>query len=127
MSSLLIIDDEEDLREVLSAILAECAEEIVTAKDGLEACEILATRTFTAILSDQKMPRRTGMEVLKWLRERNDSTPFIIHTGFGNAEMLSEARNLGVFAFVDKPWDEGSLVSTIERALGKRLNEQQLP
>ncbi len=119
MSSLLIIDDEEDLREVLAAILADSADEIITAKDGIEACEILATRSFTAILSDQKMPRRTGMEVLKWLRDKNDLTPFIIHTGFGNAEMLAEARALGVFAFVDKPWDEGNLVSTIERALGK--------
>lgn len=117
MSKLLIIDDEEDLREVLCALLEEVTTEIVTCQNGLEACEVLEKMTFDAILSDEKMPKKTGMEVLRWLRERGDSTPFIIHTGYGHKAMQEEAHNLGVFAFVDKPWDEKVLIKIVTEAL----------
>lgn len=121
MSSLLIIDDEEDLREVLCALLEDVVSEIITCANGAEACAVLEQRSFDAILSDEKMPKKTGMDVLRWLRARGDHTPFIIHTGFGHSDMKAEALNLGVFAFVDKPWDEKHLIQTVTEALEAKV------
>ena len=122
---LLIIDDESELRDVLIALLEDCVQDIVEASNGLEALEILAKQEFDAILSDEKMPRKSGLEVLKWLREQGSDTPFIIHSGFSHQDLISEGSRLGVFAIIDKPWDENTLIQTvcdaIENGLAKKL------
>lgn len=121
---LLIIDDEAELREVLVCLLEDYVEEIMQAPNGLEAMKILSERCFDAILCDERMPLRSGIEVLRWMRKRGLETPFIIHSGFRNREIASEATRLGVFAFVDKPWDEQKLIQTvcdaIETGLAKK-------
>jgi DNA-binding NtrC family response regulator len=98
---LLIIDDESELREVLIALLEDSAQEICTAANGLEGIDLLKTQKFDAVLSDEKMPKKSGLDVLKWMRENEIHTPFIIHTGYGQKEMVQEAQRLGVFAFID--------------------------
>lgn len=114
---LLIIDDESELREVLIALLEDSTQEICTAANGLEGIDLMKTQKFDAVLSDEKMPKKSGLEVLKWMRENQIQTPFIIHTGYGQKEMVQEAQRLGVFAFIDKPWDERNLIRTVEKAL----------
>ncbi|RYZ69967.1 MAG: response regulator [Proteobacteria bacterium] len=122
---LLIIDDESELRDVLVALLEDRVATIVEAANGLEALDILAKEKFDAILSDEKMPRKSGLEVLKWLRDRGADTPFIIHSGFSHRDLISEGSRLGVFAIIDKPWDENTLIQTvcdaIENGLAKKL------
>ena len=110
---LLIIDDEAELREVLIALLEDYIFEIVQASNGMDGIDILASQNFDAILSDEKMPKKSGLEVLKWIREKGMSTPFIIHSGYRHKEMVSEANRLGAFAFIDKPWDENKLIQTV--------------
>lgn len=114
---LLIIDDESELREVLIALLEETVAEIQQAANGVEGIDLLKTQEFDAVLSDEKMPKKSGLEVLKWMRENNLNIPFIIHTGYGRKELVSEAQTLGVFAVIDKPWDERALIKTIQNAL----------
>jgi DNA-binding NtrC family response regulator len=113
VGTLLIIDDEPELREVLIALLEDSVFRITEAANGMEAIDILTTEKFDAILSDEKMPRKSGLEVLRWLRENNDQTPFVIHSGFRHKDMASEATRLGAFAFIDKPWDEKILITTV--------------
>lgn len=122
---LLIIDDEPELREVLLILLEDTASEISQAANGIEAIELLKNRHFDAVLSDEKMPNKSGMDVLKWMRDNNLNTPFIIHTGYGQKETIQEAQRLGVFAFFNKPWDERLLISTIAKALASGLEQQQ--
>ncbi|WP_374079117.1 response regulator [Bdellovibrio bacteriovorus] len=122
---LLIIDDESELREVLMALLEESAAEIQQAANGLEGIDLLKTQRFDAVLSDEKMPKKSGLEVLKWMRENGLNIPFIIHTGYGQKEMVLEAQRLGVYAFIDKPWDERSLISTVEKALLSGMGQQK--
>ncbi|HEY8271313.1 MAG TPA: response regulator [Pseudobdellovibrionaceae bacterium] len=110
---LLIIDDEADLREVLIALLEEHVLEIVQASNGKEGIEILTHKEFDAVLSDEKMPKKSGLEVLKWMREQGLKTPFIIHSGYRHQDRASEAIRLGAFAFIDKPWDENKLIQTV--------------
>lgn len=115
---LLIIDDEEELREVLVALLEQTNLAITLAANGLEGIQKIETEKFDAILSDEKMPKKTGLEVLKWMREKNIQTPFIMHTGYGHKDMMNEALSLGAYAFIDKPWDEQKLINTVHQALG---------
>lgn len=122
---LLIIDDEPDLREVLIALLEDVVPHIVEAANGMEAIEILSREKFDAILSDEKMPRKSGLEVLRWLRESDDQTPFIIHSGFRHKDMASEATRLGAFAFIDKPWDENILMTTVCDAIKAGLAKKK--
>lgn len=118
---LLIIDDEPELREVLIALLEESVSNIFEVADGMEAIELLGRESFDAILSDEKMPRKSGLDVLRWLRENDDHTPFIIHSGFRHKDMASEATRLGAFAFIDKPWDEKILIKTVCEAISAGL------
>lgn len=110
---LLIIDDEAELREVLIALLEDYILEIVQACNGMEGIDILTNQSFDAVLSDEKMPKKSGLDVLKWMRENGKKTPFIIHSGYRHKEMVSEASRLGAFAFIDKPWDENKLIQTV--------------
>lgn len=122
---LLIIDDESELREVLIALLEESASEIKQAANGLEGIDLLKSQKFDAVLSDEKMPKKSGLEVLKWMRENGLNIPFIIHTGYGQKEMVLEAQRLGVYAFIDKPWDERALITTVEKALLSGMGQQK--
>ncbi len=110
---LLIIDDEADLREVLIALLEDHILDIVQASNGMEGIDILGSQDFDAVLSDEKMPKKSGLEVLKWMREQGLNTPFVIHSGYRYKDMVSEASRLGAFAFIDKPWDENKLIQTV--------------
>lgn len=114
---LLIIDDESELREVLIALLEDTTTNIQQAANGAEGIKLLQTEKFDAVLSDEKMPKKSGLEVLKWMRDNHIETPFIIHTGYGQKEMVQEAQRLGVFAFIDKPWNEHHLIQTVQKAL----------
>jgi DNA-binding NtrC family response regulator len=118
---LLIIDDEAELREVLIALLEDYTQEIVQACNGMEGMDILSSQNFDAVLSDEKMPKKSGLEVLKWMREKGMATPFIIHSGFRHKDMVSEASRLGAFAFIDKPWDENKLIQTVCDAIDTGL------
>lgn len=121
---LLIIDDEAELREVLIALLEDRILEIVQASNGMEGIEILGRLVFDAVLSDEKMPKKNGLEVLKWMREKGLQTPFIIHSGYRHKEMVSEANRLGAFAFIDKPWDETKLIQTVCDAIDVGLTKK---
>ena len=122
---LLIIDDEFELLEVLTAILEGSTSEIHPANNGIGGIDLLKTQQFDAVLSDEKMPKKSGLEVLKWMRENGLQIPFIIHTGYGQKDMVLEAQRLGVYAFIDKPWDETSLISTVERALKTGMEQKK--
>lgn len=122
---LLIIDDEFELLEVLAALLEDSTSEIHRANNGVEGIDLLKSQTFDAVLSDEKMPKKTGLEVLKWMRDNGMHTPFIIHTGYGQKEMVLEAQRLGVYAFIDKPWDENKLILTVQSALKTGMGQQK--
>lgn len=113
---LLIVDDEQDIRDLLSDQLKELKVEIVTAKDGQEAWELIHSQTFNAILCDVTMPRMTGVELLKKLKAEGSKIPFVVLTGYAN-NTAAEVLALGAFDFLQKPWDEYSLMIVMRKAL----------
>jgi DNA-binding NtrC family response regulator len=115
--TILVVDDEDALRNVLSSELQSEGYSVVSAGDGDEAINILQQKTFDLVLLDIKMPRVDGFEVLRFIKERFDKTKVIMLTGFADLKNAIESKKLGAEDFVSKPYDLVDLLTTIERVL----------
>ena len=114
---LLVVDDERHERERLAAVLASWGHEVKSAEDGLAAMGALESFPAAVVLTDLKMPRMDGFELLKKLRSQNRLPPSIVLTAFGSLEMaVSTIHDLGAFWFLEKPVDLPSLRGLVERA-----------
>lgn len=121
--TLLIVDDEIDIRDTLAETLKPLGAEIFLAKDGEEAIGLLKANKIMAIISDVNMPKLKGTELLKKIRELGYLTPFVILTAYGDKKMAMEALKLGAFDFIDKPWCCERLFSVTQKILeiGKEI------
>lgn len=113
---LLIVDDEPEVRESVSRLMALEGYDVETASDGETALAAAIARGYDVILLDQKLPDIQGQEVVRRLRRKGLSVPVVIFTGFGNTEAAFEAAALGVFAYVDKPVAPFRLASILRTA-----------
>jgi DNA-binding NtrC family response regulator len=118
-STILIVDDEANLRKTLAEILGARGYSVLEADDGATAIELLRTATPDLIFSDWKMPRIGGEEFLQHLHShaRLASVPVIVITAYGSSHSAIEAVRLGAYDFVTKPFDLDEIVVTAERAL----------
>lgn len=116
-TSLLIVDDELEMRVVLSDTLKVLGMKIYLAKDGAEAIEIVKKHKISAVLSDVNMPNMKGVELLKRIRNEGYVTPFVIMTAYGDKKMALEALRLGAFDFIDKPWSNEQLFAVVQKVL----------
>jgi len=121
----LIVDDEEDLREVLVHQLKPVIKSLDTAANGNRAIELIRLQPYDAVLSDINMPGMTGLELLANLRRDGFDLPFVILTGFGDKAKAVEALRLGAFDFLEKPWDAGNIREVMASAAdhGQRLRQ----
>lgn len=119
MIQVLLIEDEEPIRRVLSRILSEENEnyQVIEAVDGKEGLKILGSKQFDLVLCDIKMPKMDGIEVLQKSNEKNMHVPFIMLTGHGNVETAVEAMKLGAYDFISKPPDLNRLLTSVRNAL----------
>ncbi|MEX2116547.1 MAG: response regulator [Bacteroidota bacterium] len=115
---ILVVDDEEALRTVLSSELEGEGYQVNTAADGDEAIKIIGTQQFHLILLDIKMPNVDGFEVLKFVKQHQPATKVIMLTGFADLKNAIESKKLGAEDFVSKPYDLVDLLTTVERVLG---------
>jgi DNA-binding NtrC family response regulator len=118
-SSILVVDDEEALRMVLSSELASEGYEVRAAGDGDEAIVELEKSPFDLVLLDIKMPRMNGFEVLKFIKEKHSRSKVVMLTGFADLKNAIESKKLGADDFVSKPYDLVDLLTTIERVLSE--------
>ena len=118
-SSILVVDDEDALRTVLSGELASEGYEVQTASDGDEAVTEMGKANFDLVLLDIKMPRMNGFEVLKFIKEKHAKTKVVMLTGFADLKNAIESKKLGADDFVSKPYDLVDLLTTIERVLSE--------
>ncbi len=116
-NKILVVDDEDALRTVLSAELEGEGYQVGTAADGQEAINILGKSAFDLILLDIKMPNVDGFEVLKFVKENHPKTKVIMLTGFADLKNAIESKKLGAEDFVSKPYDLVDLLTTVERVL----------
>ena len=118
-STVLVVDDEEALRSVLSNELINEGYDVQTASDGDDAMAEIDKTPFDLVLLDIKMPRVSGFEVLKHIKERAGGTKVVMLTGFADLKNAIESKKLGADDFVSKPYDLVDLLTTIERVLNE--------
>ncbi|OQW49170.1 MAG: hypothetical protein A4S09_03645 [Proteobacteria bacterium SG_bin7] len=125
-ATLLVVEDDHDLQEVLFEQLQLLPINIVLAENGASALKIVngGERTIDAILSDINMPEMNGLELLKNLREMDNFVPFVFLTGYGDKAKVIEALKLGAFDFLEKPYQQSELFSVIKKSceLGQQLS-----
>jgi CheY-like chemotaxis protein len=115
---ILVVDDEDALRTVLSSELEGEGYQVASAADGEEAIKLLGGQQFDLILLDIKMPNVDGFEVLKFVKQQAPKTKVIMLTGFADLKNAIESKKLGAEDFVSKPYDLVDLLTTVERVLG---------
>jgi diguanylate cyclase len=123
--SLLVVDDEPYILSTLSALLASDFE-MLTAASAEAAQEIFARRSVDLILTDQKMPRTSGVQLLEWVREHSPRTVRLLMTGFAELEDAVEAINRGkVYRYLFKPWRTDELLHILRDACHNYQLERQ--
>jgi len=118
MKKILIIEDEEPIRRVLKRILTDENPEfkISEAIDGNDAIDKLSRDKFDLAVCDIKMPKKDGLDVLKFAIKKDLSTPFIMLTGHGNIETAVESMKIGAYDFIEKPPDLNRLLISVRNA-----------
>ena len=129
MNKILIIDDEENIREVLSGILEDEGYSVDSAKDGSEGLKKAETGGFDLIILDVWLPGMGGMEVLDKIKKTILDTEVIVISGHGNIDMAVKAVKKGAFDFLEKPLSLDKVITVVNNALKlehlKKENREQ--
>ncbi len=118
-AKILIVDDEEDIRKTLRGSLEDAGLEVVTAGDGKEALAIVKTMPLDFVFLDIWLPGMDGMEILRAIKEFDNSLKVVIITGHGTVATAIQATKLGASDFLEKPLSLDSVFSTINEIIGK--------
>ncbi len=126
--TILLVDDEEMVLNALRRVLASSEWALVTAESGAQALEIMARQPIALIVSDQRMPVMSGLELLNEVKKLYPDTVRIILTGYAEMDIVVKAINQGeVYRFFTKPWNNAELVETVRTVLRNwRENLDQL-
>jgi DNA-binding NtrC family response regulator len=115
--TLLIVEDEPEIRAILRAHLEASVQKIVEAADGKTALQFIATEKPDIIISDYNMPGMNGLELLRTLKELKTQIPVIWTTGYASRELFREAWRAGVYDFFEKPFNLEQVVDCVRGAL----------
>ncbi|HKO90155.1 MAG TPA: response regulator, partial [Polyangiaceae bacterium] len=117
---ILVVDDEQVIREILADFLSMEGFWVRTAEDGSAALVELSRNQYDLVLSDLKMPVMGGLELLKAISEHTPNVVTIIMTGFGTVETAIDAMKKGAYDYILKPFKVEEVVHTIRRGLEKQ-------
>jgi len=120
MSRILIVDDERGMREMLSILLQKEGYEVATAENGESALKAIQGDIYDLVITDLKMPKLDGMTLLRSIKELSPDTIVIIITAFGTTEGAEQARSLGAYDYIGKPFNNDEIKLVIRNALEKR-------
>jgi DNA-binding NtrC family response regulator len=122
---ILVVDDEVEIRESLEALLDLEGFQVDLAVNAAEGERKLESRAYDLVLLDLMMPEKSGMEMLRDVRERDRHTPIFMITAYGTLEAAVQAVKLGANDYLAKPWDNEKLLIEIERVIaGQRLIDE---
>ncbi|MGQ9631466.1 MAG: response regulator [bacterium] len=116
--TLLFVDDEVDILNILQRIFRNEGYNVITASSGAEGLEKLKGNKISLVMSDQRMPGMTGVEFLSRVREISPDTIRVVLTGYADIDIAISAINQGeVYRFISKPWNDEELRLTVRQAL----------
>jgi YesN/AraC family two-component response regulator len=125
-STLLIVDDEAFLLQVLKARLKQFGANILTAENGKVALDLLSQNKVDAVLTDIDMPVMDGLALLARMRELGMMTPVVVLTGVGDQAHTLTALRLGATDLLDKPFDSQVILEVVGKALRIGVATRQL-
>lgn len=116
-SRILVVDDEESIREFLEIMLKKEGYEVTCAEDGQVALDTLKKKSFDLVISDLQMPNMTGMDLLKHVKDQYPDVVFMMITAFGTTETAVEAMKIGAYDYITKPFKIDEVRINISNAL----------
>lgn len=120
--SVLIVDDEEMMRNLLGKILSREGYRISSAEDGQGALETMGQKKIDIVISDMKMPRMNGFELLKVIKQEYPEVGVIIITAYGDTYTVKDALLLGADEYITKPFKSYEISLVVERAYWRILS-----
>ncbi|RJQ13797.1 MAG: sigma-54-dependent Fis family transcriptional regulator [Nitrospiraceae bacterium] len=117
---ILVVDDEKSMREILDIFLKSEGYSVATADNGQTAIEAVKKDIFDLVITDMKMPKAGGMEVLKNVKEMSPETVVVIITAFGTTESAVEAMKHGAYDYITKPFQMDEIRLVIKNSLEKQ-------
>jgi len=118
-SRVLVVDDEEEIRKILSSILEKEGFKVITAPDGEQAMEKICFDTPDAVLLDVRMPGINGMDVLKKIKAIDENLPVVLVTAYADTHQAVQAMKEGAYDYLAKPFDNNEVVWITSRALAE--------
>lgn len=127
MAKIIIIDDERGIRNTLREILADEGHEVEVAENGKQGLEMAQAKAYDLIFSDIKMPEMDGLELLKALKEGEETAeiPVVMISGHGDVETAVQALKMGAYDFLLKPLDLNRILITTKNALESKNLKQE--
>ncbi|MFQ6002468.1 MAG: response regulator, partial [Candidatus Zixiibacteriota bacterium] len=121
---ILVVDDEERMCESLKTLLSGVGYDVSIVQEGEKAIEKINRNDFDLVITDIKMPRFDGLDILKAARSKDQDALVILMTGFASLESAVSAINQGAYDYLMKPVEFSDLKLTIRRGLEKRRSDQ---
>jgi len=120
MESILIVEDNDSMRQMLAKTFQTEGFEVETAKNGSSALQAISSRKFDLVISDLKLTDLDGVEILSAVKDLDTQTQVIVMTAYGSIETAVQAMKQGAFDFVTKPFDPEHLLVQVRKALQSR-------
>ncbi|MFY9753447.1 MAG: sigma-54 dependent transcriptional regulator [Candidatus Acidiferrales bacterium] len=125
--SILVVDDEAEIREGLEALLTTENFDVTLAETGESGLQKLEERPFDLLLLDVSLPDRNGLDLLREIHRRDPGLSIILITAFGSIDMARQAFKSGARDYITKPWSNDELIAQISLAIeGRRLREENV-
>ncbi len=118
--SILVVDDEETFRYLLTSLIGNAGYQVDTVTDGVAAINAVQGKLYHAVLLDVKMPKVDGIEVLKFIKNNYPGIEVIMLTGAADVKTAVECMRIGAYDFITKPTTADELLATINRAIERR-------
>lgn len=115
--TILIADDEPNIRRVLQALFSKNGFQVLTAENGKRAIELAATHSVEVLISDLIMPDMTGVDVLRAIKAQHPHCAAILITAYGTIRTAVEAMRLGAYNYITKPFDLNELQAIVKQAI----------
>src|SRR5687767_15371315 len=120
MAHILVVDDQSSMRLTLTALLKQAGHTLMQAGTGEDAIEKISKNDFDVVITDLKLDKVTGLDVLREAKQNNPQTEVIMLTGFGSVESAVAAMKAGAIDYLTKPFDTEELLLAVQRAMERQ-------
>ena len=116
-NNILVVDDEQDIRDLVSELLETQGYRVITATDGINALEKMSSENFDLYIIDMSMPRMDGMTLLREIKKVQPLAVVVVLTGYSSIEGAVEAIHSGAYQYISKPIKSGELFELVKKAI----------